>query len=920
MKPIKIVMSAFGPYRGRTELDMSALGNNGLYLISGDTGSGKTTIFDAITFALYGEASGDNRDSTMLRSKYASDDMPTEVELTFEYGGKEYLVKRNPEYNKIKKNGDGYVVKKAGAELYYPDGRVLTKVREVNSAIEEIIGVGREQFIGVAMIAQGDFLKLLFASTADRKRIFQKIFKTQGYYALQERLKSEASALSREYERSSAGIKQYIEGIICGSEALLPKAQLAKAGEMSTDEVLDLLTELIEADVAESDYLEKEEKRISAKLDELTALITKYEDGKRIEESCREYENSLGESKIQLSELEKRLKIEEKNKPVIEKTIKDIASIEAQIPDYTELDKKTSEREKLFSDLTKRENDLDEIRHSLENLRGEEKKLREERATLEDGGKEKALLERALAEEQGKMDLIHQIEGEKNALNSIEEQILEYQGSYKQASLKAEEKDREYKQALRSYLDEQAGIIAEGLDDGEPCPVCGSLSHPKKAKKSMGAITKDALDGIKVDYDKSQDDARKISELAAGARGKANEKREFISTLALKLDPENCDAESLKLEKLKSEINNKIEALSFAISEHQKRIERKDEIDNLISSGERKISDLEKSVLESTESLAKMKASLDALTTRTDELKKKLIYVSEEEAKEAIKNFAEKSSRLEAEYKSAYDAVADKKTEITELKSAIKEAKKNLKVAVVIDIKSETENQRTLKLSLEETTKKQRNVYSRLTNNRYIQKNVEAKNIETQSISKKWSWVKALSNTANGTISGKEKIMLETYIQMTYFDRIIARANTKLLAMTSGQYELKSRKVADNNRSQSGLELDVIDHYNGTDRSVKTLSGGESFKASLALALGMSEEIQSHSGGIRLDSMFIDEGFGSLDEDSLDQAMRVLKNLTNGTRLIGIISHVGDLKDKIERQIVVTKDRFGGSSAKIEGI
>ena len=208
-------------------------------------------------------------------------------------------------------------------------------------------------------------------------------------------------------------------------------------------------------------------------------------------------------------------------------------------------------------------------------------------------------------------------------------------------------------------------------------------------------------------------------------------------------------------------------------------------------------------------------------------------------------------------------------------------------------------------------------VRTRLSSNAAVKKKIEEKSGELTSLEERWAWVKALSNTANGNITGKEKVMLETYIQMTYFDRILVRANRRLLSMTGGQYELVRRQVADNNRSQSGLELDVIDHYNGTQRSVKTLSGGESFKASLSLALGLSDEVQSSAGGIRLDTMFVDEGFGSLDEESLQQAIRTLAELGEGNRLVGIISHVGELKEKIDRQIVVTKAKTGGSRAEI---
>ena len=215
MRPIKLVMSAFGPYAGVTTLELDKLGTKGLYLITGDTGAGKTTIFDAITFALYGEASGDNRNADMFRSKYADPDTPTEVELTFEYNGKEYTVKRNPAYLRPKTRGEGFTSKAADAELHYPDGRVVAKLRDVNNAIVEIMGIDRNQFTRIAMIAQGDFLKLLLASTDERKKIFQKLFHTKNYYFLQESLKAQSGSLAKEYEKASDSIRQYIGGILC---------------------------------------------------------------------------------------------------------------------------------------------------------------------------------------------------------------------------------------------------------------------------------------------------------------------------------------------------------------------------------------------------------------------------------------------------------------------------------------------------------------------------------------------------------------------------------------------------------------------------------------------------------------------------------------------------------------------------------
>ena len=221
MRPNKLIMSAFGPYAGRVELNLDKLGKSGLYLITGDTGAGKTTIFDAITYALFGEASGDNRETTMFRSKYADLDTPTLVELYFSYGDKEYYVKRNPEYERPRTRGDGVTTEKANAELKLPDGRIITKLKEVNNAIVEILGVDRNQFTQIAMIAQGDFLKLLLASTDERKKIFQKLFKTQNYYVLQEKLKSESGKLSHEYDEIKSSIEQYINGIACNEDNVL---------------------------------------------------------------------------------------------------------------------------------------------------------------------------------------------------------------------------------------------------------------------------------------------------------------------------------------------------------------------------------------------------------------------------------------------------------------------------------------------------------------------------------------------------------------------------------------------------------------------------------------------------------------------------------------------------------------------------
>ena len=303
MRPIKLVMSAFGPYAGVTTLELDKLGTKGLYLITGDTGAGKTTIFDAITFALYGEASGDNRNADMFRSKYADPDTPTEVELTFEYNGKEYYVKRNPAYLRPKKKGGGFTSKAADAELHYPDGRVVAKLKDVNNAIVEIMGIDRNQFTRIAMIAQGDFLKLLLASTDDRKKIFQKLFHTKNYWFLQESLKSQSGSLAKEYEKASDSINQYIGSILCEDEnPLSVSVRKAMNGEMTAEDVTELLDKLIKEDADAKEKLTADIDKKELKIKELTALIAKAEEQKKAEASLKNSEEKLVEVTEKLNE------------------------------------------------------------------------------------------------------------------------------------------------------------------------------------------------------------------------------------------------------------------------------------------------------------------------------------------------------------------------------------------------------------------------------------------------------------------------------------------------------------------------------------------------------------------------------------------------------------------------------------------
>lgn len=921
MRPIKLIMSAFGPYSSKTVLDLGELGTNGLYLITGDTGAGKTTIFDAITFALYGEASGDNRESTMFRSKYANAETPTEVELTFVYAGKEYYIKRNPEYERPKTRGEGFTTEKANAELHYPDGRVVTKLREVDRAVEEIMGIDRNQFTQIAMIAQGDFLKLLLASTDDRKKIFQKIFRTRCYYVLQEKLKNESGKLGREYETISDSIRQYVNGIVCDDDDVLSiKVKNAKAEMCSTEETLELLSMLIANDKEEEAKLDDEQKNIGKSLEEITAILTNHETWNKARKSLEKSESDLGAALAALEILKTNLQSEEANKPKVEDIRNQIAAIEAEIPEYQELDNKIKERDALQKGTDKLSDELNTAKVKLESLKKEIKALSEERKTLEKADKEKAELEAKKQKEEDKRKSLKDISKELKALEKLEKQLKKDQETYSECAEAVQLRDAEYQELFKMYLDEQAGIIAETLVDGTPCPVCGSTSHPIKAVKAENAPTKEQLDESKSTYESAQKEAQNASEKAAKTKGQRDEKRDAVLAMLEEMfgDIMVDDADSLIKDKI-ANIATVLKEVQNAIDEQQKKIDRRNEIDELLPQKKEHLENYSNLISDNEKTLSGNNATLLSLKTRIDKLAENLKYESEKKAKDAKKELQCEQKKLEDAYKAADDAVRSQNEKIAGFKAAIKEAENSLADAKEIDEESIKTMQKELKSRNSEIDVKKKVINARKTANESTEKEIKAKSAEVITVEAKWSWVKALSNTANGNISGKEKVMLETYIQMTYFDRIIARANTRFMVMSGGQYELKRCKEAENNRSQSGLELDVIDHYNGTERSVKTLSGGESFKASLSLALGLSDEIQSSAGGIKLDTMFVDEGFGSLDDESLNQAMRALQNLTEGNRLVGIISHVTELKERIDKQIVVTKEKSGGSIIRIIG-
>lgn len=908
MRPNKLIMSAFGPYAGKVELNLNELGQNGLYLITGDTGAGKTTIFDAITYALFGKASGENRETSMFRSKYADAETPTEVELYFTCKGKEYNIKRNPEYDRPKTKGDGLTTEKANAELKMPDGRIVTKVKEVDSAVVEILGVDRSQFTQIAMIAQGDFLKLLLAPTEDRKKIFQKLFKTQNYYVLQEKLKSESGKLSREYDAIKKSIEQYINGIMCDEDDVLSiQVKKAKSNELSVSEIVLLAEELIKNDEIAEGELDAKIKHFDKELEEITKLLTKAQTLKSAKTSLETAQTELADAKNKKTELFQKLKNAEEHKSDIADAVNKIAAIDAEFAGYDELDNNKKQLSDLYASIKEDESSYKVKYAELEELDKKITELETEAKTLETAGVEKANVQGQIKDVTGKKTAFEGLEKEIKELRVLEKQLADAQNMYMEKSHAARNKKTIYDALNKAYLDEQAGILADGLEQGHPCPVCGAVDHPQLAKKSVDAPSKHELETAKNNAEEAQKEESRASQRAGELNGIVTEKKAATDKLSKELAGDgDFGVELQKITAQLSELQEKLEKL-------EKDEERKSEIEKLLPAIREKLEAVKEYIVKLEENMAKNKAVSEALNKRTEELGKKLMFENKSGAMAEKTKLEILKNTMEAAIEKEKVNFENNEKNIAAIKSRVEENQKILASSEDIDVFELQCKQTDLKSEKEGVLTQQKAVHSRRVANVISLENIRQKSAEINVVEENWKWVKSLSNTANGNISGKEKIMLETYIQMTYFDRIINRANSRLLVMSDGQYELVRRKEAENNRSQSGLELDVKDHYNGTQRSVKTLSGGESFKASLSLALGLSDEIQSSAGGIRLDTMFVDEGFGSLDEESLSHAIKALSSLADGNRLVGIISHVNELKERIEKQIVVKKEKTGGS-------
>ena len=918
MRPLKLVVSAFGPYAGRTEIDMSVLGTSGMYLITGDTGAGKTMIFDAITFALYGEASGSNREAGMLRSHYAEPDVPTEVELTFDYGGKIYYVKRNPEYERPSKRGNGFTKQRAEAELVMPDGSVITKLRDVDARLREILGVDRSQFSQIAMIAQGDFLKLLMADTKERQNIFREIFGTGNFRRLQDRLAVEAAELSRNVEKARSSVSQYISGVVCDDYDVNMQLEMAAGGQMLIEEAVEIIEGINEKDVRFLGQMEEELADCEKQLELVNSRILKAQEYNKAKAALKEAEAKLERVAEEQAQAKSSAEDIRAKQPEREQLEERLTLMEAELPKYDELDALRNEIRRLDKRLTQDNEARQDCGAKLREARAAAADMKQELMYLENAGQrlEKLLRDKEKAESL-KAD-ISRCMNDIRACGALKMELAEAQNVYRKTEAVAARLLDVYNTQNKAYLDDQAGLLADMLEEGSPCPVCGSLEHPHAAVRSEAAPSENELKKSRNKWEHAQKAVQEASVSAGEIKGRFDAMERAASEQLHRLAGKDDIGEAEDtIGELMRETDERISTFSEELAEEERRIKRKSEMAKMIQDKDDDIVSLNEQAAELDRNIASLKAGADQLSRQEAVLTGGLKYESRAAAKTAMKNISVQVQAMKEALEKSEKKLADTEKSFAEIKGRIQQLHEQLRDELETDLTHEEDAKRALSIRKTEISQKLKQLNIRISTNEAALDNIRTKSAELSLLEKRWSWVRSLANTANGNIAGKEKIMLETYVQMRYFDRILVRANTRLMVMTGGQYELVRRQVSDNNRSKSGLELDVIDHYNGTQRSVKSLSGGESFKASLSLALGLSDEVQASAGGIRLDTMFVDEGFGSLDEESLQQAVRALAGLAEGNRLVGIISHVSELKGRIDRQVLVTKDRSSGSRVEI---
>ena len=913
MKPIRLTMNAFGPYAGRVELDMERLCSGGLYLICGDTGSGKTMLFDAITYALYGEASGSVRDAAMLRSKYADPKEYTYVEMEFALDGARYTVHRTLGREK-EKNGEKVLEKSLDAWIRCPDGRVVAKHKDVTAEVCALTGLDRDRFRRTVMIAQGEFRDLLDAKTEDRMVILRNIFGT----GLYERFANTAKQLAADERKRAELLRQELAGcrMMFDTDGMPELAQaLTGLPDVLPPGLEDIVKEAIRRSEEERAALEQRREAETAETENARYQLTRAETDAENERRLAAAKTELERAEAAFAEAEKRCTETADYKTEAVHCREKAAAVQSRAGEYEEL-------EQLRLSLT---NDEREVRECTAGIERYEKRIALMESEIERAGegiahaKEEAdgaelrRTERKLVQEEGRR-LNAQLERIARYEAVVPEQEAET-AKYRKAAADTARLQRMYAEEEKRYLDGLAGVLAAELREGEPCPVCGSREHPSPAESSGETVTRAGLAKLRAEWDAASKTAEKYAVSAGRLRGV---RKQLVEELLGEADIGENE-EAARILQYKEESTAQYRELAERNRELKLRLERSETAKQTMEELSEKLRRYQLLCTDERSARENLVKRRDVLSAADEEKRERIALISGRlpyptlaDLRKEAAALTGQAETLEREAETAVRRSTEEAAQVKACQSACDTLAGQLTESKAGQYEEFRETYLRCNTALAETGTALVRVTSALEKNRAAAAmlgRIAGKLAESERRSILYGQI---SDTANGNIKGKDRIMLETFWQMRLFERILRLANLRLMKMTDGRYELLRRNSAENLRSKSGLDLDVRDHWNGSIRSVRTLSGGESFTASLALALALSDETEAESGGVKIDAMFIDEGFGSLDETALDMALKVLKSQSVGGRSVGIISHVAGLRDRIDRKIVVTKS--GGVS------
>ncbi|MGI6499437.1 MAG: AAA family ATPase [Anaerostipes sp.] len=824
MRPLMLEFCGLGPFPTENKIDFEKLAKEGLFLISGPTGSGKTTIFDAISYSLFGEVSGEERSKENLRSDFAVPEKKTYITLSFSHRGKEYMVERTPRYERPKMRGEGMTVTKEEATLHLPNGDIVTGFSQVNQEIQGILGIDYDQFKRLSMLAQGEFQQLLVAKSSERVEIFRSIFQTQIYQKIQK--------IAREKGRQLyLSLKELVTTMEETGNISLSSQEYMDAKERGDFHKMIEILEKNQKTLAEenkiiNDNLVGMRQRQMEQINYLQTL----KNGKDVYEKLLLEENQLEEKNIKLKAA---YLLDQKKQQELESLAEKREEKYEQRLRFEELQKLVFQYKKLENEIKGREEDQlqQQIRIQAAQLR---KWKEEEKQRIQ----QKKQTERKKEEYQRKEIVWKQ---EKNLWMKIQSE----------------------------FFAANIGMIADSLEEGKPCPVCGSIEHPNKAKSENSTVTKE---DVKIQEDKS-----------------------------------------LKAEQQYQECYHQLLEWMQRDQMLEEQMDEKPEV--TLISPEEAVQYKTKSVSEETECLQKIQNELQAMGGKLDAVKEQLKDIPDinemEHQYQELVAFVEKFDR---EQKENQKTLKEHEIQLSNVEVQMKEVKKKKSEIQINEINEEEIHQKEIqidlgkeKISVLEGKKEQNQIEFHEV--KTALSSLKEKEIRKEELEKKYGIVGDVEKLLNG--DNGLRLTFEQYVLITYFNDILKAANTRLLKMTNGRYEMYRQENILDGRRKDNLEIEVLDYYTGKKRPVKTLSGGESFKAALCLALGLSDIVQNNVGGIEIDVLFVDEGFGSLDQESLDQAVEVLMELADGKRLIGIISHVTELKSRIDQQIQINKKNKG---------